>query len=105
MGIEPLDFSTHDPYLFNADRMEIVAGLFGLQYKTPLETAYYNFWREQIPHRRAKGDRIVRHRKGRGIPLTLNGERFLNYSEQGCDATMKGYLSGMFPYKSRYEKG
>ena len=99
---KPCNFSTHSPYLFNAYRMELVAGIFGLVYKTPLETAYFNFWRDEIPTRIGKNDRFVRHHKFESLPFNMR-QRFYNYADGELNNLMRGFFHGMFPTPSIYE--
>lgn len=103
MGLRPFNFSTHSPYLFNADKMEMVCALFGMQYKTPLETAYFNYWSSHIPNRRSD-NRFVRHQSKSELPLDFTGRRFYNYADGGLNDLLKGFLHGMFPNPSRYER-
>jgi hypothetical protein len=104
MGLTPLNFSTHTPYLFNADLMDIVCGVFGLMYKTPLETAYFNYWSDRIPSRRCAGERLVRYNMAEPLPLDLRGKKYLTYADAGLDDTLKGFLHGLFPTPSFYER-
>lgn len=101
MGIHPYNFSTHSPYLFNADMMEMVAGIFGLPYKQPLETAYYNYWYDRVPSRRSDC-RVVRHTSKPTAP-SLEGKRYLNYADGALNDMFKGFLQGLFPHPSYYE--
>lgn len=103
MGVSPIfNFSTHSPYLFNAEKMEIVAGLFGLVYKTPLETAYFNFWGHELGSIRSH-DRLVKHLPPKDFDMDLSGKRFLNYADGGLNSMLKGFLHGAFPNPSRFE--
>jgi hypothetical protein len=102
MGLTPYNFSTHSPYLFNADLMEITAGLFGLKFKLPLETAYFNYWADRIPSRRSD-NRFVRHTMQETLPLDCRDKRFLNYADGGLNPLLKGFIHGLFPNPGFYE--
>jgi len=103
MGMKPLNYSAHSPYLFQADKMEITLATFGLVYKTPVETAYFNLWRDEIPTVKDKS-RIIKHNPPEELPWNLQGKKFLNYSDAGLNLFMKGFLHGKFPNPSIYEK-
>lgn len=101
----PINFCTHSPYLFNADMMEAVAAVFGLKYKSPLETAYFNFYRDIIPNTRSK-NRMMKHNpweSWKDMPHGIKDKRFLNYADRGLNNLLKGFLHGMFPNPSIYE--
>ena len=102
-GWPTMNFSTHTPYLFNAERMEQTIALFGLEYKTALETAYYNMWSHLYPCFRGK-DRLTWHTP-RTLPPCIDHKRFLNISDGGLKSDeIKGFVQGLFPRACRYEK-
>jgi len=95
------NFCTHLPYLFHAEWMERTIGMFGLEYKFPLETAYGNLWLEEIEAQRCR-DKISYH-DPHPIPNHIGHKRFLNYADRGLDDALQGWLFGLFPNASKYE--
>jgi hypothetical protein len=101
MGHSALNFSTHTPYLFEADKLKETLALFERRYKMPVETAYFN-----IHH---KGEsQICRDKlemkRPMGIPAHLGHLRFLNVANGGLTPHGKAWIQGLFPIKSRFEK-
>lgn len=103
MGIDPIyNFSTHTPYLYNADKLEVVIAVFGLLFKTPLETAYFNFWAHEVESR-VMDDKLTFF-KDRTMPHDIRDKAILNVSDNGLSPRIKGYIRGMFCNPSPYEK-
>tara|TARA_R100001510_G_scaffold57738_1_gene67309 strand:- start:14987 stop:15757 length:771 start_codon:yes stop_codon:yes gene_type:complete len=103
MGISPIyNFSTHTPYLYNADKLEMVIAAFGLLYKTPLETAYYNFWAHEIPSMVMR-DKLTFY-QDKAMPYDIRKLLILNVSDNGLSGRIRGYIRGLFPRPSPYER-
>ena len=102
-GWSTMNYSTHLPYLFNADRMEMTIGLFGLTYKNPLELAYFNMWAFELGGGQKTPDRLLRH-SDKWIPGDLENKRFLNVNNRGLSHFLKGVIKGYFPNKCIYER-
>lgn len=101
-GLAPVyNFSSHTPYLFHAPAMQRVIACIGVQYKTPLETAYFNMMRQWYPRRKCH-DKLVFYRD-KPFPADLEPYRFLSVSDNGLSSRVKGFLQGRFPTKSCYE--
>lgn len=103
MGVNPVyKFSTHTPYPYRADLMKETLAEFPLQYKTPVETAYFNMHR--FPHQGC-GDKITRYSDA-AIPWELESGkyRFLNFNHNGIGMWMRGFLRGKFDQPSRFER-
>lgn len=102
MGYSPIfNFSSHTPYVFNSKLMEYVILKFGLENKTPLETAYFNIARDWHP-RKACDDKLTLN-NGKKIPEDLSNYRFLNLFDKGLTQEVKYWLAETFPEKSPYE--
>ena len=100
-GLPTNNFSTHLPYLFNAERMEMTIARFGLSYKLALETAYYNLWHEIYPI--TTDERKICFYTKKDPPGQIDGLQFLNISEAGMTPGLRYWITGLFPHKCEYE--
>lgn len=94
------NFCSHLPYLFHWRKMEMTWARFGLQYKLPLETAYYNMWEYPSVSKRDK----VCFFKKKHPPTHIDGLRFLNIAEAGMTSELRAWITGLFPHRSKYER-
>lgn len=102
LGYDPVyNFSSHTPYLFHAPTMQRVIACCGVQYKTPIETAYYNMTRAWHPGYRCD-DKLVFY-KDKPFPADMSPYRFMSISDRGLCPRTKGFLSGRFPDKCEFE--
>ncbi len=102
LGYSPIfNFSSHTPYVFNSKLMEHVILRFGLENKTPLETAYYNMARDWFPLTKCD-DKLTLNNKKK-VPSDLSQYRFLNLFDKGLTKDVKNWLINTFPEKSRFE--
>lgn len=100
-GITTYDFSTHLPYYYESAKLAalIESGEFDFGYKTPMETAYGNFY--GVP-RREECEKLSRFHD-RHLPVDPRKYHFLNYSDAADLPHVRGFLLGMFPAPSRFE--
>ncbi len=103
LGYHPIyNFSSHTPYVFNSKLMKHVILQFGIENKTPLETAYYNMARSWFPIVKCS-DKITLNNKVK-MPDDMSRYRFLNLFDKGLTKEVKNWLKCKFPNKSRFEK-
>ena len=102
MGVDPIySFSTHTPYLFDAEKMEMTIAIFGVIGKAALETAYYNLWAEET---QVMTDKLTFF-KDRAMPYDVRDMKILNVNDRGFSSDrIRGYIRGMFPNPSPWEK-
>ncbi len=102
MGYSPIhNFSSHTPYVFNSKLMKYIILKFGIENKTPLETAYFNIARNWFPIEKCS-DKITIN-NGAAIPDNIMDYRFLNIFDKGLTKEVKSWLKSTFPEKSRFE--
>jgi hypothetical protein len=89
---EPLSFSTHTPYLYEADKAMEVFEKFGVWHKIPLETLYHNFHKTPAEP--------IGDFKTRDFPDAT--ATVLNLCEEIGDQT-KSAIMDEFPQKAGYE--
>jgi|TARA_R100000084_G_scaffold109319_1_gene75678 hypothetical protein len=99
MGHTTMDFSSHTPYLYETSKLKIIVYNFDFGYKTAFETAYGNYWSVDIRH----CNKLQRYHTGT-VPLDVSFYDILNYNDKGATPHIRGFLLGMFPSPSKYEK-
>lgn len=90
---EVLNYSTHIPYVYEADKVIEVLKQYGVWEKMPLETAYHNHFDAQaVP---------VTGFKSKGIPA--GDETVMNYIDSILDEGLVEFLQGRFPDPQPWE--
>lgn len=95
------NFSTHTPYWYKPNELQFILSWCDLGYKTPVETAYYNWFgyestRVEDQYRQKKKPTLLRE--------MLNDYRFINTLPGGMeDKVLRNYLDSKFHSKSLYE--
>lgn len=98
-------FSTHTPYWYEADKLEEVLKLYQhLGYKVAIESAYGNFFLEELGGVKPFKDKFTFTSNSKKIPFAKQEDyRFINIAGNALGAWGKGFLRGRYPYKSKYE--
>jgi len=99
MGLTTWKYSTHTPYFYEAEKLRECIEIFECGYKTPIETAYGNYFDVPVnPHR----DKLRRYAPS-PMPLDLRRFRYFNHNNAGLGPHAKGFLRGRFPNPCRFE--
>lgn len=95
MGIEdPLNFSTHTPYLYERPKALETLRKFGNWHKVPFETLYYNHHGTPCVE--------IGERKVKSLPAGP-GALYLNHNSPGPDETTAAALKALFPSRPDFE--
>lgn len=93
-GINPVyDFSTHTPYIYEREKALEIFKIYGLWYKIPLETLYYNHF--------GTHSREVTTEKTRSLPAP--DALYLNYVDSLLTLELRKSLEEMFPEMSPWQ--
>lgn len=97
IGFNSYDYSSHRPYIFEGEKLANVLELIQLEYKTPIETAYYNIYESEYSDLK---DHIecCKQIKGEFKP----GIKTVNFNFNNWEEILS-WLDSEFPVKSHFE--
>ena len=111
-NLPSLNFETHLPRLFNAEKLREMISLFGFQKRPYLfPTLYFNWLNPkqkpvvlaEIPNQKIKAGIYYPSDFEKYLPV-LEEYTYLNWSEEFWAPKLENVLLGLFPEQSKYEK-
>lgn len=99
-GLQTYNYSNHIPYLYDTTKLRETIAIFGGWNKTPIETAYANYWK--VPA--IEDAEVLPWYQVAISNLGREGKRYFNHNDKALlNPRTKPFITGIFPNPSRYE--